>query len=76
MLHSLEQDGIYVSSGSACSSKRKGYSHVLEAINMREELIDSSLRFSLSYINTKDEVDYAVEKVKEHFISLKRIIKR
>lgn len=76
MLHSLEQDGVYVSSGSACSSKRKGYSHVLEAINMREELIDSSLRFSLSYTNTKDEVDYAVEKVKEHFISLKRIIKR
>ncbi|QUH20446.1 cysteine desulfurase family protein [Alkaliphilus sp. B6464] len=76
MLHSLEQDGIYVSSGSACSSKRKGYSHVLEAINMRDDLIDSALRFSLSYITTKSEIDYAIEKTKEHFINLKRIIKR
>ncbi len=76
MLHSLEQDGIYVSSGSACSSKRKGFSHVLEAINMKDDLIDSSLRFSLSYINTKDEIDYAIEKAKEYYISLKRIIKR
>jgi len=76
MLHSLEQDGIYVSSGSACSSKKKGYSHVLESINMRSELIDSSLRFSLSYSTTKDEIDYAIEKTKEHFINLKRIIMR
>ncbi len=76
MLHSLEQDGIYVSSGSACSSKRKGYSHVLEAINMKDDLIDSALRFSLSYITTKSEIDYAIEKTKEHFINLKRIIKR
>ena len=76
MLHSLEQDGIYVSSGSACSSKRKGYSHVLEAVNMKDNLIDSALRFSLSYTTTKDEIDYAIEKTKEHFINLKSIIKR
>lgn len=76
MLHSLEQDGIYVSSGSACSSKRKGFSHVLEAMNMRHDLIDSALRLSLTYTTTKNEVDYAIEKVKEHFTSLRRIIKR
>ncbi|ABW19354.1 cysteine desulfurase family protein [Alkaliphilus oremlandii] len=76
MLHSLEQDGIYVSSGSACSSKRKGFSHVLEAIRMNENLIDSALRFSLSHRTTKAEVDYALEKTKEHYTSLKRIIKR
>lgn len=76
MLHSLEQDGIYVSSGSACSSKRKGFSHVLEAMNMRHDLIDSALRFSLTYTTTKNEVDYAIEKAKEHFTSLRSIIKR
>ncbi|NLK90555.1 MAG: aminotransferase class V-fold PLP-dependent enzyme, partial [Clostridiales bacterium] len=76
MLHSLEQDGIYVSSGSACSSRRKEYSHVLKALNIGGNLIDSSIRFSLSYINTKDEIDYAVEKTKEHFINLRDIIGR
>lgn len=76
MLHSLEQDGIYVSSGSACSSKRKEYSHVLKALNIGGNLIDSSIRFSLSYTNTRDEIDYTVEKVKEHYINLRDIIGR
>ncbi len=76
MLHSLEQDGIYVSSGSACSSKKKEYSHVLEALNISEDLIDSSIRFSLSYTNTKDEIDYTAKKVREHFVSLRSIIGR
>ena len=76
MLHSLEQDGIYVSSGSACSSKEKEYSHVLRALNIGGDLIDSSIRFSLSYTNTKEEIDYTVEKTREHFISLKSIIGR
>lgn len=76
MLHSLEQDKIYVSSGSACSSKRRGFSHVLEAIKLKDDLIDSSLRFSLSYSNTKEEIDYAIKKANEYFISLKSIIKR
>ncbi len=76
MLHSLEEDGIYVSSGSACSSKRKEYSHVLKAINVPENLIDGSLRFSLTYTNTKDEIDYVVKNVKKHYISLKSIIGR
>lgn len=76
MLHSLEQDNIYVSAGSACSSKRKEYSYVLEALKIDEDLIDSSIRFSLSYTNTKEEVDYAVKKVKQHFASLKSIIGR
>ncbi len=76
MLHSLEQDGIYVSSGSACSSKRKEHSHVLEALNISEDLIDSSIRFSLSYTNTKDEIDYTAKKVREHFVSLRSIIGR
>ncbi len=76
MLHSLEQDGIYVSSGSACSSRKKEYSHVLEALGVDENLIDSSIRFSLSCMNTKEEIDYTVKKVKEHFINLKDIIGR
>lgn len=76
MLHSLESDGIFVSSGSACSAKKKGYSHVLEAMNMKEDYIDSAIRISLSYTNTKEEIDYAVEKIKNHLYSLRKIIRR
>ncbi len=76
MLHSLEQDEIYVSAGSACSSKRKGYSHVLDALNIGEDLMDSSIRFSLSHTNTKDQIDFAAKKVKEYYTSLKSIIGR
>lgn len=76
LLHSLEQDGIFVSSGSACSSKKKSFSHVLQAMKMGENLIDSTLRFSLSDTITKDEIDYAISNTKKHYDSLKRIIKR
>lgn len=76
MLHSLETDGIFVSSGSACSSKRKGYSHVLKAMNMKEEYMDSAIRISLSHSNTKEELDYSILKMKEHLKSLRKIIRR
>ncbi|MCC5911635.1 MAG: cysteine desulfurase [Clostridiaceae bacterium] len=76
MLHSLEGDEIYVSSGSACSAKKKGYSHVLKAMGMKEDLIDSAIRISISHINTEDEIRYAVEKIKKHCDSLRKIIKR
>ncbi|SDK60250.1 cysteine desulfurase family protein [Natronincola ferrireducens] len=76
MLHSLEGDGIYVSSGSACSAKKRGYSHVLEAMGMKEAYIDSAIRISLSYTNTEEEIAYAVDKIKKHLTSLRKIIKR
>ncbi|AOY76756.1 cysteine desulfurase family protein [Clostridium formicaceticum] len=76
MLHSLESDGIYISSGSACSSKKRGYSHVLEAMGMRESHIDSAIRISLSHTNTVEEIDYAVDSIKRHLNSLRKIIRR
>ncbi|WP_101772411.1 cysteine desulfurase family protein [Peptostreptococcus faecalis] len=65
LLHYLEEDGIYVSTGSACSSKKKG-SSVLNAINLSPDLADGAVRFSLSEMNTFEELDYAVEKLKQH----------
>ncbi len=76
ILHSLESDGIFVSSGSACSSKSKNYSHVLKAMDLRESYIDSAIRISLSYTNTRNEIDYVVKKLKEHLYSLRKIIRR
>ena len=63
LLHTLEQDGIYVSTGSACSSNKKGQSHVLEAMGLGFKEIEGALRFSLGRFNTIEEAEQAVEKV-------------
>lgn len=74
LLHYLEEDGIYVSTGSACSSKKKG-SHVLNAIGLAPEEIDGAIRFSLSEMNTKEEIDYTVEKIKS-YVEMIRLLSR
>ncbi|QXM06317.1 cysteine desulfurase family protein [Crassaminicella indica] len=76
LLHSLEQDGIYVSTGSACSSKKSSKSHVLKAMGLKEDEIEGAIRFSFSYHNTKEEIDYAVDKIKKHVKDIRKIMKR
>ena len=56
LLHKLSADGVFVSSGSACSAK-KGRSGVLEAFGLTDKEADSALRISLSHYNTKSDVD-------------------
>ena len=66
LLHTLEQDGIYVSTGSACASNHasaKG-SHVLNAMGLSPKEIEGAIRFSFSEFNTIEEMEYTVEKVK------------
>ncbi|MCQ2544871.1 MAG: cysteine desulfurase [Clostridia bacterium] len=63
LLHTLEQNEIYVSTGSACSSNKKGQSHVLEAMGLKSKQIEGTLRFSLGRFNTEDEIDICIEKV-------------
>ena len=63
LLHSLEQEGIYVSTGSACSSNKKGQSHVLLEIGLNNIEIEGAIRFSISEFNTQDEIDYTVDKL-------------
>lgn len=70
LLHHLEEDGIYVSTGSACSTKKKG-SHVLNAIGLSPDEIDGAIRFSLCEDITKEELDYVVEKLKSHVDSIR-----
>lgn len=57
ILHSLEQRGIFVSSGSACSSNRPSPSHVLMAMGYKPERVDSSIRLSFNNENTLEEAD-------------------
>lgn len=65
LLHALEERGVYVSSGSACSSNHPQISGTLKAIGVKKELLDSTLRFSFSTFTTYDEIMYAVEALKE-----------
>lgn len=65
LLHALEEKGVYVSSGSACSSNHPGISSTLQAIGVKKELLDSTLRFSFSRYTTMDEIDYCIDVLKE-----------
>ena len=72
LLHYLEQKEIYVSTGSACSSKKKG-SHVLNAIGLTPEEIEGAIRFSLSDLNTKEEILETIKVLKESVSDLRMI---
>ena len=65
LLHALEERGVYVSSGSACSSNHPGISSTLQAIGVKKELLDSTLRFSFSRYTTIDEIDNCIDVLKE-----------
>ncbi len=65
ILFSLDLAGIAVSSGSACSSGSLEPSHVLLSLGLPEELAHGSIRFSFGKHNTIEEVDYAVDVIKE-----------
>lgn len=73
LLHTLEQDDIYVSTGSACSSNKKGRSHVLSAMGLSEKEIEGAIRFSFSEFNTIEEMDYVLEKVKNAVSRFRRL---
>ena len=75
LLHYLEQKEIYVSTGSACSSKKKG-SHVLNAIGLTPEEIEGAIRFSLSDLNTKEEILETIKVLKESVSDLRMKIGR
>lgn len=64
LLHTLEQDRIYVSTGSACSSHKTGDSHVLQAMGLDHKSIEGAIRFSFSEFNTKEEMDFVIDKTK------------
>lgn len=60
LLHALEERGIYVSAGSACSSNKPAVSATLSAIGLPKKLLDSTVRVSFCAGNTREEIDYAL----------------
>lgn len=72
LLHALEDKGVYVSSGSACSSNHPGISGTLKGIGVAQKLLDSTIRMSFGMFNTKEEVDYTIDVLKELVPVLRR----
>lgn len=73
LLHTLEQDGIYVSTGSACASHHTGDSHVLTAMSLSHKEIECAVRFSLSEFNTIQEMDFVIDRVKQAVARFRRL---
>lgn len=72
LLHALEDKGIYVSSGSACSSHHPGISGTLKGIGLPQKLLDATIRISFGAFSTKEEVDYCIDVLKEVLPVLRR----
>ncbi len=74
ILH-LNDHGIYVSSGSACSSSKIDVSHVIKALRVPEDYARGTLRFTLSKYNTEEEIDYTIKILNELIENLKPNLK-
>ena len=76
ILHTLEQDGIMVSTGSACSSGKNAHksgSHVLKAMGLPHDVIEGAIRFSFGAFNSLDEVPFVVDKLKSAVYSFRKL---
>ena len=76
LLHALEDKGIYVSSGSACSSNRKTVSESLKAIGAPDWAHESTVRFSFSCFTVKEELDYTISVLNEIIPQLRKFVRR
>ena len=76
MLHALEGDGICVSTGSACSSKKLKVSGVLTSMGIAPNVAEWAVRFSLSPHTTDEELDYAASRIAAQYDLLKRYVRR
>lgn len=74
LLHSLEQKGVYVSTGSACSSNHKNsVSHVLKAMGLTDKEIEGAIRFSFSEFNTEEDMLTAAEAVRDAAAAFRKL---
>lgn len=76
LLHTLEEKGIYISAGSACSSHKRKPSSTLTAMGMGAAQIENTVRISFSEENTFEEVDYCLEVLREILPVLRRYSRR
>lgn len=76
LLHTLEAKGIFVSSGSACSSNKPAVSATLQAIGLDRRLLDATLRFSMSYSTTKEDIDTTLTVLSDELPKLRKFTRR
>lgn len=71
LMHFLEMQDIYVSSGSACNSKKNAVSHVLKRVGITREFAEGAIRFSFGSFNTGEEAYIAADAINEIIKKLK-----
>ena len=76
LLHALEEEGIYVSAGSACSAHKPQPSATLKAIGVEKSLLESTIRFSFSVYTTFEELDYTLQVLYDKIPMLRRYSRR
>lgn len=76
LLHALEDKGIYVSAGSACSAHKPQPSATLKAIGVDKSLLDSTIRFSFSVFTTEEEIDVCLRALYNIVPMLRRYSRR
>lgn len=76
LLHALEDDGIYVSAGSACSARKPQPSATLKAIGVEKYLLESTIRFSFSVFTTEEEIDYTLNSLNEKIPLLRKYTRK
>lgn len=76
LLHALEEDGIYVSAGSACAARKPQPSATLKAMGADKSVLESTIRFSFSVYTTEEEIDYTLRAMYDKIPILRRYVRR
>ena len=76
LLHALEEEGIYVSAGSACAARKPQPSATLKAIGVEKPLLESTIRFSFSVYTTQEELDYTLRAMYDKIPILRKYTRR
>lgn len=76
LIHFLEMDDIYISSGSACSSNYKGISETYQALNIPQNFLDGTVRISFGRYSNEKDVKYVVEKIAKYTNEIRKMVRR
>ncbi|MCF8000600.1 MAG: cysteine desulfurase [Halanaerobiales bacterium] len=74
LVHSLESENIYISTGSACTSRKNKTSHIIKALGLPDNYREGTVRFSLSQFNTEKEIEFTIKTLKKHVERLRKIM--
>ena len=76
LLHALEERDIYVGTGSACSSRKKGKNRILSAMGVPPQYAQGTIRFSFGCMNTQEESEIVAQEVVRAVTHLRRFVRR